>query len=98
MSGFMRTLDLERYIPGLNAQGINTLSDLHECNPTLEDLRDELGVDKLLHRKRLRTALSQGVDKAYAGMSPALKHAKQMNPVKTQSDEDDEALEVSEEA
>jgi len=43
---------------------------------TLQDL----GIDMLLHRKRLQTALGQGKDLAYAALSPALQHASQMNP------------------
>ena len=80
LTGFFRSLDMERYVPWMQAQGIKSLADLRECNPSLQDMKNDLGIDMLLHRKRLSRALEQRKDEAYANFSPALKHASQMNP------------------
>lgn len=43
----------KKYVPGIRTQGITSLTELRECNPTLADMKNDLGIDMLLHRKRL---------------------------------------------
>jgi len=57
LTDFMRSLKLEMYLPNLQSQAIYTLKDLKECHMTSAELKAEIGMTKLLHRKRLMAAL-----------------------------------------
>jgi hypothetical protein len=49
---WLHRLDLSEYLPNLQSQAIFTVKDLRECRLTQQEMKEELGIEKLLHRKR----------------------------------------------
>jgi len=58
LRGFLRELGLGCYVPNFHSQAILRLSDLQACCLTSKHLKEELGITKLLHRKKILTALA----------------------------------------
>merc|ERR1712159_617019 len=61
LTAFMRALEMEEYVPNLQSQAIFSVGDLRECNLTEQDLKDEIGIDKLKHRRLLLKVLADGL-------------------------------------
>jgi len=41
ITGFLRSLDMEKYVAWMQSQGIRSLAELRECNPSLAAMKQE---------------------------------------------------------
>ena len=54
LAALLHDLSLSQYLPNFQSQAIFSVKDLRECRLTLQEMKEELGIEKLLHRKRLQ--------------------------------------------